>query len=207
MEHEGNDLGLVELTKRLHDGKYAPIAERLTHSFRTLEDIRWVPSTDEKVNTMTHRQTEPSGTHTGINEGADRESSGTGEETEPIAFLESYSRVDTKLTDLAPGNERFVRATEDKAFMNGLTKTLGNTIFYGNRATDIRAIDGFSTRFNALGSDPDVSRVVGAGGSGADLMSFWIVRWSEEDGVYMHYPKNSVAGLKMEPSRSPDFFA
>jgi hypothetical protein len=192
-----NDLSLVEMNKRLVGGMVQSVAERLTKKLRLLEDAVWARSNQEKSNNITVRTYEPIGTMTGINEGADRESSATQQVEEPIGFLESYSRVDKKLTDLAPGNEQFVRQTEDVAFMNGLKKTMGSKLVYANRSTNIREVDGFFTRFNTLAG----GQVRGGGGTGNDLMSIVAIKWSIEDGCYLCFPKNSPkgAGLRPEP--------
>jgi hypothetical protein len=192
-----NDLSLVETNKRIVGGMVQAVAERLTKKLRMLEDAVWSRSNQEKSNIITVRTYEPVGTMTGINEGADREASATNQVEEPICFLESYSRVDKKLTDIAPGNEQFVRQTEDMAFMNGLKKTMGTGLIYHSRSTNIRMVDGIFTRFNTLAG----GQVRSGGGSGNDLMSILAIKWSVEDGCYLCFPKNSPkgAGLRPEP--------
>lgn len=186
-EVANTDLGLVELAKRTADGNLLEVSEVMAEENRIVEDAPWVPSNKDTVNVINRRMSLPSGSLTAINEGVTRESSKTKQIDEPIATLESLSRVDEKLTRWAPGNKQFVRFTEDMAFLEGLTQRLAELLIYGDRSDDPRSINGLATRFNDLSLD----NVHDGGGTGSDVTSIYAVKWDIRKGVFLHFPKNS----------------
>jgi hypothetical protein len=108
-----------------------------------------------------------------------------------IGMLETWSRNDIEVINAFP-NPKQARNDEAMAFVEGLGQTMASTMIYGNSATTPEKFTGLAPRM------PDISattNVINEGGSGNDVTSIYIVDWSPT-GVYMIYPKGSMAGLE-----------
>ena len=188
-------LTLLELAKRTANKELLTIAELLNETNEMLDDAVWVEANQLTSHVTTQRTSLPTGHFRSINEGVEGESSSTKQIVEPMGMLEAYSTVDKKLVDIAPNPMEF-RSNEDKAFIEGLGQTLQESIIYGNRVDNFKEFDGFSVR-----SDWDAiadSYVYGAGGTGNDTTSVWLVQWGV-DKVHLIYPKGSqTMGIKRQ---------
>jgi len=187
---------LLETAKRHDpDGNVAKIAEILTEKNQLLEDAVFTEANNITSHMFTQRLTEPSGSWVNVNEGVSVEASRTKQLVEPVKFLEAYSRIDERILEFESNKEAF-RTTEDMAFVGGLAKTFAESFFYGSVADDPKEIIGLSNReyYDALADD----NVHGAGGTGGDVSSAWIIDWGP-DKVGLVYPKGSpTAGIEME---------
>ena len=188
-----NNLTLVELAKRTNNGEFQLISEILSQRNRIIEDAIWVESNDFTSHKTTQRLTEPTGAYRKLNDGVTPEASETKQIVDHIGMLEGYSRIDASLVKLSKDQAAF-RFGEDRAFLGGMSKTLAESILYGSLGDDVDEFDGLATRYNALAD----TNVVGAGGTGSDLMSMWLVKWSDFDGVHLIYPRDdSMAGISV----------
>jgi hypothetical protein len=183
-----DQLTLVELAKRTHHGDVIDIAEVLSEDNELFVDAIFVEANGTDSHTFTQRTSEPTGSWSMINKGIPYESSTTKQVVEPIAMLESYSRVDDRLLRKAKDKQKF-RRDEDLSHVNGMIKTIHTAFFYSSLAEDMRKIDGVSTRYNAL-SD---ANVYDGGGSGGDETSIWLVQWGR-DKVFLTYSIVSPTG-------------
>lgn len=190
----GAQLTLVELAKRTNNMNLLVIAENLSRKNAILQDAFWVEANQLTSHKITQRQSLPSGTWRQINAGVPSEASQTKQIVEPIGMLESYSKVDATLVKLAPNPQQF-RSQEDLAFVEGLGQTLATAIFYGDIDVNPEQFDGLASRYGLLAN----ASVHGAGGTGSDLASLWIIKWGErQDGVHMVYPRgNRMMGVEV----------
>lgn len=187
-----SQLTLVELAKRTNNGKILEIAETLNETNDILNDAVWVKANQETSHKCTRRLLLPSGTWRKLNEGVKAEASRTVQVTEGMGMLEAYSKADKALVDLAPDPKAF-RFSEDKAFLEGLSQSMADTLVYGNADIDPEQFNGLSKRY----SKTETKSVINAGGGGSSTTSIWIVQWGESR-VHLIYPKNSkTVGLDM----------
>jgi hypothetical protein len=185
---------LLDMAKRLDpDGKIATIVEILNETNEVLDDMAWKEGNLETGNRTTIRSGIPAPTWRKLYQGVQPTKSTTVQVTDNVGMLEAYAEVDVALADLS-GRTAAFRASEDKAFIEGISQELADTIFYGNEGTEPEAFTGLSPRFNSLTAESADNIIVG-GGSGADNASIWLVVWG--DNVHGIVPKGSTAGLKM----------
>lgn len=111
-------------------------------------------------------------------------------------MLESYSVNDVDLVDKAKNPAQF-RLNESKAFIEGMTQTATETIFYGSKKENDATFDGLAVRYSSISTDKKKIgyNVVDGGGTGSDNTSVWFVTTGEND-VSLLYPKGSKGGLQ-----------
>jgi len=179
---------LLELANRTNKGNLIEIAEVLTEENEMLKDAVLVEANNLTSHTLVKRLTQPSGAWRNINQGVTSEASLTQPSIEGIGILEARSEIDKKLVDMAPNPARF-RFTEDKAFLEGLGITMADAVIYANQAVTPEKINGLAIRYPSITTVPTV---LGAGGTGSDLTSIWIIQWGENK-VHFIYPKGSAS--------------
>jgi hypothetical protein len=116
-------------------------------------------------------------------------------------MVEDYSEVDYALWKIQNDPNQW-RRDEDQAHVEGLTQKMEDLLFYGSIGTDPAAFDGLATRFNSLNRSPNGDstwkpHVLGAGGSGGDTTSVYILEMGKNK-VFGIYPKNLPGGLNIE---------
>jgi hypothetical protein len=183
-------LTLVEVAKRLApDGTQARIAEVLAEKNDILNDIPFRAANDTFSNKTIRRSEEPAGSFRKLNEGISPAMSKTTVKWDVIGLLESEGKHDVEVIDNMPDPKQ-ARNDENVAHIAGMGKTMATTLMYGSTVTTPEKFNGLSVRLDSL-SDTCVQ---GAGGTGSDLTSIYIVDWGP-DTVHGIYPKNSKAGL------------
>ena len=179
-------LTLQELANRTDPkSDMAQIAEVLAEDNPILDDATWVMANDTFAHVHTRRISLPQGSWRKINDGVASEFSRTKKVTEIMGMLETYSKVDQALVEAAANPKEF-RNSEALAFVEGMSQTLAETMIYGSNDEDPEKFTGFSSRLNSLSQ----ANVLGAGGSGEDLTSIYVVQWGERR-THLIYPKNS----------------
>jgi hypothetical protein len=190
-----NNPTLLDMAKRLDpDGAIATIVEILNETNEVLDDMSWVEGNLETGHRTTIRSGIPAPTWRKLYQGVQPTKSTTVQVTDNVGMLEAYAEVDVALADLA-GRTAAFRASEDKAFIEGISQELADTIFYGNEGTEPEAFTGLSPRFNSTTAENGDNIIVG-GGSGSDNASIWLVVWGPNT-VHGIIPKGSQAGVKM----------
>jgi len=143
----------------------------------------------------TQRATQPSGSWRLLNYGVASEKGTTVQRDDACGMLEAYSQVDKALANLGANAAAF-RASQDNAFVSGLSSTAATAIFYGNQGTDPEQIHGLSPRYNLTTGDY-ASQIINASGSGSDNTSIWFITWGPQT-CSLIYPKGAKAGLQSE---------
>ena len=185
-------LTYTDWAKRYNDGRISVIVELLSQTNEILDDMRWVEGNLPTGHRTSVRTGLPLGTWRQLNYGVQP----TKSMTDTCGMLETYSEMDKALADLN-GNTAEFRLSEDKAFLEGLSQQLAQTLFYGNTATTPEKFMGLAPRFSTLNAGTASSQnVIDAGGTGADNTSIWLVVWSDLT-VHGIFPKGSQAGLQM----------
>ena len=194
-----NRLTLIELAKRVKDGKVVQIAEVLNQVNTILDDAVWQPSNNTINHIYTKRINLPTGNWRKLNQGVARESSRTAQVTENLGMLESYSQVDEALVNMNPDPAGF-RLSEDLSFLEGMSQTMASSIVYSTTVGYPEKFDGFATRFASLttAGTSAVHNVHGCGGTGSSLTSAYIVQWGASK-THLLYPGNSTTlGIEVE---------
>jgi hypothetical protein len=109
-------------------------------------------------------------------------------------MLEAYAEVDKALADLNDNTSAF-RLSEERAFLEGISQELADTLFYGNEGTEPEAFTGLAPRFNSLSAE-NADNIINAGGSGSDNTSIWLIVWGPNT-CHGIIPKGSTAGVQM----------
>lgn len=184
-------LTMLEIARRQNPkGDFAVIAEILARTNEIMADAIWQEANGASYHEIVQRATLPTGEWRQLNGGVGTEASKTNKITVGIGMLESYAETDKKLVELS-ANPNALRMSEARAFIEGMGQTMAEQIFYGNTAVDgVEAFDGLATTMGSLSA---TTNVIGAGGTGSDLTSVYVVNWSEA-GAYMVYPKGSKTG-------------
>lgn len=181
---------LADLAKRQkYGGGIDDIIEVLSASNPILQDAPVVEGNLPTGHRTTQRTTLPSGTFRGINEGVDTERSTTKQVDDTCALLEGYSAIDEELVRIAGDRAKF-RASEDDAFIAGLSNTAATKIFEGNSNTTPKEFLGLEARYSSLGT-----YCLSASGSGTDNTSIWIIKWSPLT-AHLIFPKGTKGGLE-----------
>jgi hypothetical protein len=188
-----NGFTLTEVAKRQHNGAMLPIAEVLEKAIEIMDDVPWIESNDIWSNVGLRRTSLPAGSFRKFNMGIATEKSDTEQVRDVIGLLESRSEQDIEIIN-SFANPQQARNDEDQAFAMGLAQTMASKILYANTATDPEQFTGLAPRMASLAT---TTNVLNEGGSGSDLTSIFVVDWSPTT-AFMTYPRNSMAGLRMD---------
>lgn len=185
-------MNVYEQAKRLDpDGRPAKIAEILDRIDTIMADAPMVEANDQNSHVNTVRYGLPVPAIRRINEGAELTVSETKQLREEMMLLEDWVRIDEKILEMQTDKKRF-RFNELLAHLEGMKQAFQENFWYGN-AGEIGEITGLTTRFNAL----DYANVSGAGLTGGDGASAWMIEWGEMK-THLLYPRGSVAGIEDE---------
>jgi hypothetical protein len=184
---------LLDYAKRVDpDGGIADVIEVLAQSNPILSDASIIEGNLPTGHRSTQRSTQPTGSWRLLNQGVAPEKSTTKQVDDTCGILEAYSKIDVDLAMLN-GNEAAFRASEDDAFVAGLSSTAATAIMEGNSLTDPEQPHGLLPRYNSL-TTGYTTQTISASGSGSDNTSIWLVTWGPKTCTLI-YPKGSKAGL------------
>jgi len=180
--------------KAMHDpkGNLAQAVDTLSEVNGVLSTATWMEANDLTSHVVTQSLTEGAGSAGIINQGVAYETTKVKQVRFPIEMFETYSRVDERELKIATNPEAF-RSQKDAYMLKSLGRAWHSRFFYGDSTDDPAAVDGLATTYNDLGMD----NVVGAGGTGSDLASMWVIQWGM-DGCYLVYPRGGNTMLEME---------
>ena len=187
---------LLDLARRTDpDGKIAMIVEILNETNEVLDDMVWVEGNLVTGNRTTTRTGIPAPTWRKLYGGVQPTKSTTVQVTDNTGMLEAYAEVDKALADLNNNTAAF-RLSEDRAFLEGMSQEVAQTLFYGNEGTEPEAFTGLAPRFNDLSGPANADNIIDGGGTGTDNNSIWLVVWGPNT-VHGIIPKGSNAGLQV----------
>lgn len=186
---------LQDVASRTKDGKIQRIAEILNETNEILDDALYIEANNTTGHQTTVRSGLPTPTWRQLYQGVQPTKSKTVKVTDTIGMLEAYSEVDVELANLNNNSQEF-RMSEDKAFLEGMSQEMANTLIYGNTETDPEKFMGLAPRYNDLSAE-NAANIISGGGSGSDNTSIWLVTWDDST-CHMIYPKGSQAGLSSD---------
>jgi hypothetical protein len=188
-------LTLLDLAKRSKfGGGIDDVIEVLSASNPIVNDAPAREGNLPTGNRTTVRATEPTGHYRAINEGVETQKSTTNQFDDTCALIEDWSAIDEEEIRIS-GDKAKYRATEDDAFVSGLTKKFATGIFYDDIRTDQKGMHGLTPRYNSL-SGSTATNIINASGA-SNLTSIWFVKWSPTT-AHLIYPKGTKGGIQSE---------
>jgi hypothetical protein len=186
---------LLDVASRMEDGKVASIVELLAETNEILPAMTFLEANDGSSHKTTVRSGLPSATWRLLNYGVQPSKSTTVQVKDSCGMLETYSKIDKALIDLAVDKAGF-RMSEDRAFIEGMNQSFMDTLIYGNTSTNPERFMGLAPRFNSLSAE-NGGNIIDGGGAASDNTSVWIAVLGPNT-LHGIYPKGSKAGLSHE---------
>ncbi|KKN76904.1 hypothetical protein LCGC14_0365550 [marine sediment metagenome] len=188
-------LTIADWARRLDpDGGVSMVIEQIAETNPLLQDASAMEGNLPTGHRSTVRTTQPAGTRRQFNAGVAETKSTTRQVDDGLEMLEAYSAVDVALAELN-GNSAAFRASEDAAFMAGLSEDAVDDVLYANSGVTPERMHGLTPRYSSLSTGTSNYVINGAGSSA--LTSLWLITWGEKTTTLI-YPKGSVAGLKRQ---------
>jgi len=186
-------LSLADLRKQQDkNDQIADIIEIMAKKNDMMADAPTIECNEGNTHLNTMRTGLPQGTWRKLYQGVQPTKGTTTQVRDATGYLEDWSEVDAKLVEKASNPAKF-RANEAKAHIMGIAHQLGETMVYGDTATDPERFTGLSPRFNSLSAD-NGNQIIDAGGTGSDNTSIFFVTWGEQT-CHMLYPEGSPLGI------------
>jgi len=187
-----NQLTMLELAKNIApNGQLHKVAAILTRINRIWDDIPWFQANDIFSHVSAQEYSEPEGELRTFNDGVGNVSVETQEVRDILSMMEAYSDSDKAMVDAAPNPQAF-RNGRAARILRGIGKSWIELLFYGNNGTNSKSFNGLAIRLDALAA---TNNVIGAGGTGNDCTSIYVVRWGE-GAAWCAYPRGSSLGLE-----------
>lgn len=177
----------------LPDGTIANPAELLDQTNEMSADIPWFPSNKDSSNITVVRTGIPQPSLRRLYEGVTPTKTANAQIEDGMALLADSSVLDVDVPH--GGNLGKLRMNERKGHLQGFMQYFQYLLLYGANQLDERQFNGLAIRYNALTGNVS-SQVIGAGGTGTDNTSVWLINWGE-DTVCGIYPKGTTAGLEV----------
>lgn len=197
MAGSSDRLNLLDVAKRIDpNGAVAQIVEVLHETNAILQDAPAQVGNAPLGNRVTLRSSLPTVSLAKINKGSVKSKGSTEQRTDTIGMFDARSEVDVKMK-VGMGAAAFAqhRKNEDDGFLEALSQKFAETILYGDERAEEAAFTGLALRLNALGIPLSGSKVVSAGGAGADNTSIFLVDWHPRY-VHLIYPEGMSAGIE-----------
>jgi len=190
-------LTYADWAKRLDDNyKIATIIEILSQTNEILDDMMVVEGNLPTGHKTTVRTGLPQATWRLLNAGVPNAKSTTAQIVDTVGNLETYSVIDKDIADLN-GNTAEFRLSEVKAFLEGMSQQVAQTLFYGNQFVNPERFTGFSPRYSTIttaNSQTAYNVLSGLGAANVNT-SIWIVVWGA-DTCHATFPKSKITGLQ-----------
>lgn len=184
---------LLDVAKAMDpDGRVAAVAELLSQSNEILLDMPWFEGNLPTGHQGSIRTGLPEPIWRKLYQGVPASKSLRATITDSVGILEDRSEVDVDAAMLN-GNTAAFRLSEAQAHLEGMNQGFAEALIYGDATLNPEQFSGLSIRYNAL-SGTIGQNVIGAGGTGSDQTSVWLIVWGKNT-VHGIFPKGSKAGL------------
>lgn len=187
---------LLDLQKmRDPDGGIATVVELLQTKTPILQDAVFQEGNLTTGHQYTSRTGLPSVQWRKLNEGVRPSKSKRGQQTETTGMLAGMSVVDVAEAKLSR-NEAAFRLSEDKGFIQSMSKEIETGFIYHSSLTSPEKIMGLAPRFDST-TGAAGSQVIKADptASGNDQTSVWLIGWGPQT-VFGIFPQGTQAGLE-----------
>jgi hypothetical protein len=176
-------------------GNLAPVAEILSLTNEIMDDATVIEANDGTGHQSTVRTGLPAGTWRVLYGGVPAEKGRKIPIRDSAGMLESYSKVDKAQYDMQKDPKAW-RASEDMAFVEGLSQTMASTLIYGDTSVNRERFLGLQARYNSLSAD-NADNIIDAAGTGSDNTSIYICTWHPR-AMHLFFPEGSQAGLSVK---------
>jgi hypothetical protein len=190
---------LADLTTRINGAqKQVYIAEMLSQANDIWDDMPIIEANEIGGHEFVFRTSIPGGAWRQYNMGVPYAKSTTAKARVGLGTLEDYSQIDRMLAEDSGDIDQF-RENEDVAFLEGMSQTMAQTLFYGNTTVTPAEFMGLAPFYNTITTSnaQNAANVLSAAGSASANTSLWLVCWGERT-VFGLYPRGSKAGITME---------
>lgn len=190
-------LTYADWAKRVDDGyRIATIIELLSQTNEILDDMLVMEGNLPTGHKTTVRTGLPQATWRLLNAGVPNAKSTTAQLVDTCGNLEVYSVIDKDIADLN-GNSPEFRLSEVRAFLEGMSQQVAQTLIYGNQHVNQERFTGFAPRYSTLNTatSQTANNVLNGGGVGNTNTSIWIVTWGS-DTWHGTFPKGKITGLQ-----------
>ena len=190
---------LVDVALRTDpNGKIGDLAEMLSQSNDYADDMPMIEANEMTGHEFMFRTSIPAGTWRQYNQGVPYSKSTSAKSRVGLGMLADYSQVDRDLANHS-GDPMGFRESEDVAFLEGMSQTIAQTMFYGNTVQTPAEFMGLSPYYNTLNTAnaQNAANVVSGGGTGNSNASLWLIGWGQRS-IFGLFPRGSKAGLSME---------
>lgn len=190
-------LTYADWAKRMDDGyRVASIIELLSQTNEILDDMLVVEGNLPTGHKTTVRTGLPQATWRLLNAGVPNAKSTTAQIVDTCGNLETYAVIDKDIADLN-GNTAEFRLSEVRAFLEGMSQQVAQTLIYGNQHINPERFTGLAPRYSTLNTanSQTANNVLSAGGVGNTNTSMWIVTWGA-DTWHATFPKGKITGLQ-----------
>src|SRR6266700_79298 len=170
-------LTYADWAKRMDDGyKVASIIELLSQTNEILDDMMVVEGNLPTGHKTTVRTGIPQATWRLLNSGVPNAKSTTGQVIDTCGNLETYSVIDKDIADLN-GNTPEFRLSESRAFLEGMSQQVAQTIIYGNQLVNPERFTGFAPRSSTVtvANSQTANNVLDGGGTSNTNTSIWVM--------------------------------
>lgn len=198
---------LPEVAKYLDPkGKADKIMEILAKTNKILEDAPAIVCNDGTKFRSTERASIPRPGWRQLNKGAPTVRSEVRQLEEVTGLMEAWGEVDETLLELTKDSNALL-LSENRAVIEGMGQEAAETLFYGSRAANPAAFDGFARRY--WSRNPDKCRfsenIIDAGGVGANLTSLYLTIWGDFS-AHLLFPEGTKAGVTVKTYKDQVIF-
>lgn len=169
-------------------GRLIPIVEMMSQVNAIIDDLPMIPCNSGLFHKASVRAGLPSGTFRKLYGGVMPEKSTKLPVVDTTCMLEAYSDVDCAEAKRSGNPDKF-RLREAKAFIEGLSQSIADILFYGDVDAKPEVINGLGTRYNkhqATDNTKSTFNVLSGAGANSDNTSIWLINWGEDfvTGIY-----------------------
>lgn len=183
-------------------GRLLPIVEMMSQVNAIIDDLPMIKCNSGLYHKAAIRAGLPSGTLRKLYGGVMPEKSLKIPVVDTTCMLEAYSEVDCAEAKRSGSPDKF-RLREAKAFIEGLSQSMADIIFYGDVDAKPEGINGLGIRYNkyqTADKTKSTYNVLNGTGANSDNTSIWLINWGEDfvTGLYPTGGSTSI-GVEHEP--------
>lgn len=178
------------------NGKLSTLVNLMSQYNSIMEDSLAAECTNGNAFQFTQVVGLPTPSRRSYNQGVGRTMAQAAKQVVTCSEYADWSVIDNSLVELG-GNKSELRAQELSLHMEGMTQKIASDLFYGNKATDPTAFNGFANIYNTVSTANSAiaNNVIDCGGTASSNSSIWLVGWGPKQ-IHTIFPQGMVAGMQ-----------